>query len=375
MIDKQRNIIDFTLAALLRRKGKNAALLVSYTLIVALLASVMFLTHALRREADFVLQDAPEMVVQKMVAGRYDPLPLAYQDKIATIMGVRTVEGRLWGYYYDAGVGANYTVMTPTDTPIVPGTIVIGEGIARTRKIAAGDLLPLRGADGQTNLYQVERLLSSESSLVSADLLLMAQDDFRTLFHIPSHLVTDLVLTVGNPSEMATIVRKITEALPDTRSIVKADVARTYDALFSWRSGIMVVILFSVVLSFLIFAWDKASGLSAEERHEIGILKAVGWDTSDVLLMKFWEGMAISLSSLMTGVLLAYVHVFFTSSALFQPVLKGWSVLYPDFRLTPFVSLYQIVTLFFLTVVPYTVATIIPAWRAATVDPDSVMRA
>ncbi len=375
MIDKQRNIIDFTLAALLRRKGKNAALLVSYTLIVALLASVMFLTHALRREADFVLQDAPEMVVQKMVAGRYDLIPLAYQDKIATIMGVRTVEGRLWGYYYDAGVGANYTVMTPTDTPIVPGTIVIGEGIARTRKIAAGDLLPLRGADGQTNLYQVERLLSSESSLVSADLLLMAQDDFRTLFHIPSHLVTDLVLTVGNPSEMATIVRKITEALPDTRSIVKADVARTYDALFSWRSGIMVVILSSIFLSFLIFAWDKASGLSAEERHEIGILKALGWDTSDVLLMKFWEGMAISLSSLMTGVLLAYVHVFFTSSALFQPVLKGWSVLYPDFRLTPFVSLYQIVTLFFLTVVPYTVATIIPAWRAATVDPDSVMRA
>jgi ABC-type lipoprotein release transport system permease subunit len=25
-------------------------------------------------------------------------------------------------------------------------------------------------------------------------------------------------------------------------------------------------------------------------------------------------------------------------------------------------------------VVPYTVATIVPAWRAATVDPDAVMR-
>jgi len=375
MIDKQRNIIDFTLAALLRRKGKNAALLISYTLIVALLASVMFLTQALRREAGLVLQDAPEMVVQKLVAGRYDLIPLDYRDKIAAIRGVGSVTGRLWGYYYDAGVGANYTVMAPTDNSVAQGTIIIGEGVARTRKIALDDFFPLQGANGETKLFQVSSQLSPESSLVSADLILMAESDFRDLFNIPSHLVTDLVLTVGNPSERATIVRKITAALPDTRPIIKDDILRTYDAMFSWRSGILIVILISVVWSFLLFAWDKASGLSAEEKSEVGILKALGWDTSDVLLMKFWEGMAISLTSFMTGVLLAYVHVFFTSSALFQPVLKGWSVLYPDFRLIPFISPYQIVTLLFFTVVPYTAATIIPAWRAATVDPDSVMRA
>jgi ABC-type lipoprotein release transport system permease subunit len=54
--------------------------------------------------------------------------------------------------------------------------------------------------------------------------------------------------------------------------------------------------------------------------------------------------------------------------------LKGWSVLYPDFRLTPFLSVYHVATLFFLTVIPYTVSTIVPSWRAATIDPDSVMR-
>jgi ABC-type lipoprotein release transport system permease subunit len=136
----------------------------------------------------------------------------------------------------------------------------------------------------------------------------------------------------------------------------------------------MIVILFGALLAFIIFAWDKASGLSAEEKKEIGILKAIGWETSDVILMKFWEGMAVSLSSFLTGTLLAYVHVFFTSSALFEPALKGWAVLYPHFKITPFIDASQISTLFFLTVVPYTVATIIPSWRAATVDPDSVMR-
>ncbi|HXZ37176.1 MAG TPA: ABC transporter permease, partial [Thermodesulfobacteriota bacterium] len=103
--------------------------------------------------------------------------------------------------------------------------------------------------------------------------------------------------------------------------------------------------------------------------------KAIGWETSDVILMKFWEGMAVSLSAFLAGILLAYVHVFFASSSLFEPVLKGWTVLYPQFRLVPFIDIPQVVALFFLTVVPYTVATIIPSWRAATVDPDSVMRA
>jgi ABC-type lipoprotein release transport system permease subunit len=58
----------------------------------------------------------------------------------------------------------------------------------------------------------------------------------------------------------------------------------------------------------------------------------------------------------------------------FEPVLKGWSSLYPNFELTPFVNLEQLTTLFFLTVVLYTVATIVPIWRAATIDPDSAMR-
>ncbi len=55
-------------------------------------------------------------------------------------------------------------------------------------------------------------------------------------------------------------------------------------------------------------------------------------------------------------------------------MLKGWAVLYPDFRLVPAVDGLQLATLFFLTVLPYTAATVVPTWRAATTDPDAVMR-
>ncbi len=375
MIDKQRNVIDFTLASLLRRKGKNAALVVVYTLVVALLASVMFLTQGLKEEAAGWLQEAPEIVVQRLMAGRYDLVPMGYGERIKAIPGVGSVTGRLWGYYYDGGIGANYTVMVPTETPVPTGTITVGEGVARSRKIARGDLVPLRGTDGETRMYEVAAILSSASSLVSSDLLLMAEGDFRALFSVPDGVVTDLVLTVRNPNERPTVARKIMAAFPDTRPVIREDIARTYDAMFSWRSGILMVILCTVVIAFIIFAWDKASGLSAEEKYEIGILKALGWETSDVIFMKVWEGMVISFTSFLVGILVAYAHVFLASATLFAPVLKGWSVLYPDFRLTPQVSGFQVLSLFFMVVVPYTVATLFPAWRAATVDPDTVMRA
>ena len=372
--ERQRNIIDFTLSSLVRRKGKNLSLLLVYTLLVFLLASVMFFTHALRKEASLVLQGAPEMVVQRMSAGRHELIPRRYLSMIKGIRGVSSVRGRLWGYYFDPVMSANYTLLVPETFFGGAGSISIGHGISRSRLATIGDVLPFRRYDGTPMVLTVSEVLSPRSELVSSDLILVSEGDFRKLFGMKPHLYTDIVLTVRNSKEVGTVAGKVRKLLPDTRPIMKSEILRTYDTIFDWRSGLIVVILSSAVLAFIIFAWDKASGLSAEERKEIGILKAIGWETSDVLLMKFWEGAAVSLSSFLAGVLLAYVHVFFTDVVLFEPVLKGWSTLYPSFKLVPFISPYHVATLFFLTVVPYTVANIVPSWRAATIDPDSVMR-
>jgi ABC-type lipoprotein release transport system permease subunit len=373
-IEAQRHILDFTLSSLLRRKGRNGALVAVYTLVVFLLASVVFFTDAIRREAALVLQGAPEIVVQKMTAGRQDLVALDTIDALKGLKGVGSVKGRLWGYSFDQALGANYTVMAPTENTLPPGTIAIGSAIATLRRASVGDLFPLRAYNGEMMLFQVERILASDSALVAADLLLMGEEDCRAFLQIPQGFVTDLILTVRNPRELSTIARKIAELIPSSRPIIRDEVLRTYDAVFDWRGGFLLVLLGVAVFCFAIFAWDKASGLSAEERREIGILKAIGWETSDILLMKFWEGLVVSLSSFLLGVALAYIHVFFASAHLFAPVLKGWSVLYPEFRLVPAVDAFRLATLFFLAVLPYTVATIIPAWRAAIVDPDSVLR-
>lgn len=373
-VNRQRNIMDFALSSLLRRKAKNSALLVVYTLIIFVIASLLFFVQALKREAALLLQDAPDMVVQRTLAGRHDLVPDSYAAKIAAIRGVQQVTPRRWGYYYDPVFGANYTLMVPETRQIPPGSVDLGQGVARNQRIKEGDLLTFRTAQNLPLLLHVQQILPAESELVAADLVLLAAEDFQTMFNFPIGQATDLAVTVGNQRELATIAEKIVELLPDTRPILKSEMLRTYDSVFDWRGGLMVVVLAAAVLAFIIFAWDKATGLSAEERREIGVLKSIGWETTDVLLLKFWEGLVISLTAFLAGVVLAYGHVFFFDAGLFAPALKGWSVLYPRFRLVPVIDVYQLGVLFFLTVLPYTAATIIPSWLAATVDPDAAMR-
>lgn len=374
MIEHHRHILDFTLSSLLRRKGKNGALLLVYTLIIFILASVLFFTYALKREATLVLNEAPEIIVQRTLTGRYQAIPIAWGDSISKINGVISVRPRLWGYQYDSVIQANYTLTVPADNQPESGSIDIGSGISRMRSAFPGDIIAFTGHDGLPRSFTIRNVLDHESQLLTSDLILLSEADYRDFSGIPPDQATDLSLRVHNPREYATIAEKITKMHPEARPIVRSEIQRTYDAVFGWRSGLVIVIFSAAALAFVIFAWDKATGLSAEERREIGILKAVGWETSDILLMKFWEGTVISLTAFLVGTILAYAHVFLTSSVLFAPVLKGWSTLYPTFRLTPFIDFGQLATLFFLTVVPYTITTIIPSWRAATIDPDAVMR-
>ncbi len=371
---RQRYLVDHTLSSLRRHPGRNLALLIVYTLLIFLLASVLLFAGSLKREAALLLRNSPEIILQRQVAGRHSLIPAAYLQSIGRLRGVRKKQGRLWGYFYDPVVRANYTIMVPARDRPAPGSVVIGAGLARERRLGRGEYFTLRSAAGKVFSFQVRDILNPESELVSSDLVLVAEEDFRAFFAIGPEWYTDISLQVANPREVVKVAEKLTELLPDTRPILREEILRTYDAVFSWRQSVVLVLLVGSVLAFLIFAWDRAAGLSGEEKQEIGILKAVGWETGDILRMKFLEGGIVSLVAFLAGYLLAYLHVFYSPVMLFAPVLKGWAILYPAFRPVPALDGLQVATLFFFTVFPYTLATIIPIWRVAIMDPDMVMR-
>lgn len=86
-VNRHKNIIDFALSSLLRRKVKNLSLLAVYTLIVFVLASLIFFVQAVRQEAAAILAEAPDIVVQRLAAGRHDLIPAGYAERIGAIRG------------------------------------------------------------------------------------------------------------------------------------------------------------------------------------------------------------------------------------------------------------------------------------------------
>jgi putative ABC transport system ATP-binding protein len=148
------------------------------------------------------------------------------------------------------------------------------------------NVISFRSYSGKLFAFKVASVLSPDSELLSADLVLVSEADFRAFFEYPAGHYTDIALSVANPLEVRNIAAKLAEALPDSRPILREEVLRTYQSVFDWREGIVLTVLSGAILAFVILAWEKASGLSAEEKREIGILKAIGWETGDVIRMK-----------------------------------------------------------------------------------------
>ncbi len=386
------NILDYALASLRRKLLKNSVVFAVFALVIFLFSSFQLTSRALTEIARQTLGTAPDITVQQMSAGRQTSIALDARQQLMGISGVKRVDARVWGYYFDERNGANYTIIgmaaPPENDPgktwpglsqgrlpraSESGKAVISAEMRRQLQLGERKYFSLFRPDLSLAAFETVGIFAEESDLVTADLILMTLGDARNLFAIPDGLVTDLLVYAGNPVEIDTIAKKIRDKLAGVRVITKTQILKTYEVVFSWRSGLGTICLLTSLVAFVILAWDKASGLSQSELREVGILKILGWQTGDIMLLRFFESMTVAFFAFLTGWLLAWVHVGYFAGILFRPIFLGWSVLRPNFSMAPPLVVSDVLLILSISVLPYLCATAVPAWRAAVVRADTVL--
>jgi ABC-type lipoprotein release transport system permease subunit len=387
-------LLEYAIDALLRSKSKSIFILIVFTLLTALLTSVFLITSSIKYELQSTVDSLPQITVQKIKAGRHHDIETSVVDRILGITGVSEAIPRVWGYYYFQNAGVNFSVVGidqyeapykesfakltdkfDFDELDEKNSMVVGRGVKEIMNSSYyTEYFNFIKPDGTLKKMDIAGVFDGDINLESNDIIVMSKESVREIFDIKKSRATDIVVKVPNRDEVSTVASKIRLLYPDTRVISSSDLKISYQNIFDYKSGLFLALFTVALFTFFMIIYDKASGLSSEEKREIGVLKAIGWKIDDVLKEKFYEAFIVSTLSYLLGVLIAFGFVYLFQAPLLRDIFVGYSLLKPPFELPYIFDTQTLSLVFFLSVPIYIAATIIPSWRAATLEVDEVIR-
>lgn len=366
-------------------RHKARSLVVMACLIAVLLPFItaIAISEGVKAQSLISVEEGADLYLTLDQFGRNGPIPLTFLEKVQKISGVLKVVPRAIGRAYLGDKLVVILGISPADLPgsikgikgrlFLPGTrneVVVGNGLARYYQLAPGDsfIFPLN----RDKVFKVVGIFSADSSIWSSDLVLMSLEDGAELFQMKG-MASDFLIYC-RPGYEGVISKGISWLGPLFRIQSKDLVRQYYLRGFTLKEGIFTA-LYTVAFALAIPALLVASGLGlSERRREIGVLKATGWQTQEVLEMVFFESLIISLTSAPLALLTSIFWVKALNGLFIAQFFIAEIGIIPDFpvpaRFTPVPAL---LSLFFALILT-AVGSIYSAWKAATVPPVEAMR-
>jgi ABC-type lipoprotein release transport system permease subunit len=389
---KQRfnNLLNYSMNCIRRYKIRTLVILICLIVAAAVFYSVAFIKDGLVMEGQLSLKNAPDLTVQGMWAGRQTFVATSNIGYIQEAPGVGYVEPRIWGY---GNVGNSLIVVIGVDldnqlvdqtaslpiasgtflTPNENNTIVIGQAVADLVDAKVGSILSILTESVQAQRYTVVGIFNRESNIYSADMIVMNINDARTLFNVPEDKVTDIAIYLSDRT-MSNVVAKEIGDLPNTRVVTKDILLQAQDTTYGARSGYFSVVWYIVLLAVAIVAFNQTVVVGHESKFEVGLLKALGFSTSDIIQIRLIESLTLGVIAGTLGVAFGIFYDAVLRAPVISDFMLGWATLYPNYSLPLYFNWQTILLIYAITIVPLLFATVIPSWLNATVDPDIAMR-
>lgn len=383
------------LDAVMRNPLRSWAVVTCIAAVLTPFVAGLGISRGLADQAETAVAFGPDIHVTGERLGREVPIPIAAAAMVSDVPGVTGVVPRIVAAIR-LGAGSRPAVLVGLPAAQFPvaavscvdgrlpaaGTtneLAVGSQLARQLDLDVGATIPpfYRNDREGERLSLVVGVFRSDLPVWEASLVLA---DLETAARIVDArgLVSDLL--VSCPREYRRAVRaKIMQlgslAPDDPQGPIRPSVLTREEALAMLPEGVLererlFNLHFVLAFAVAILALMVTSGVGlSERRHETGILKALGWQTDEILVRGLVESAVLAAIGASLAVLLAFAWLglmngrgiasAFIAGADFAP---GFDV---PFRLAPEPILIAYVLSFVVT----SVGSLLSTWRAATASP------
>ena len=351
----------------LRRPGESLLSAVAVASLVTTLAAALLLAQGLGATTETVLEGGPSLVVRRVGPGGWAPIPLTALDRVRAVRGVTRATPRTWGFVRRDDTAVTVVAAHGSDMPTRKA--MVGPAF----DLEFGDVITLEGVEVRS--FEVDESLPPSYGMVAHDLVVVAPSEARTLLGLEKGTASDLALWVFHDSEMDAIRPDLERALPFPVKITtlteRLGAERTrIDRTAGIRTALLVPALLALALLTV-----AATRIQLGTRGDIGLLKAMGWRTADVVRLHTFRGLVIALPAMAAGWAAAYILVFVGGATWAGRLLFDWGgTAPPHLTLDPAGALLTLVEVGGLVLAPWLAAVVLPALRSSATDPEQWLR-
>jgi ABC-type lipoprotein release transport system permease subunit len=320
-----------------------------------------------------MLRDAPSLVVRRIDGGGWAPMPDTAAQKIRDIIGVTRVQRRTFGAV--TGPGGPLTVHGRPDEPSSTrhGTLkddeaLVGPGVP----LDTGEELTLKGA--VTRRLRVAGRWPDHTAMATQDIAVTTVSTAKALLGLSKDYDSDLAVWVHRDEEANAVVPDIQEALDFAVHVTTREEAVGREAAFlAKRAGLSLFFFLPALIGLvLIIAASVRERLSF--KGEVGLLKALGWTTSDVLTFHLMRAAVVGAPGAVLGVAAAFASVALPGVTWPLEIFFEWDTAPPPLVLSFHGAAVALATIGGGVIAPWLAAAALPAFTGSAVDPAELIK-
>lgn len=359
---------------LLRRPFESLLLGVTLTLTIAIVGTLMLFPRAVYDTLNTLLKSTPSIVLRRVDATGWRPLPVqASVRAVKNVVGVVSARPRIWGMV--KGPDGLVTIVgveqgdpphaLADQLPKLPdrGQVIIGAGVAAGR---SENTLQLEGLIHRN--YQIIDRLPEKTSMFTHDLVLMDPEDARQLIGIPRGYATDLAIDVFHEDEQDAILSDLIASFAwPVRCVTRLESADIYaGGLNRVRTLGAITVIPAVLALCLLVAVNIRKSMG--RKSDLGIMKAMGWTTNDIIRFQLYREVFVCLPSAAIGTCLSYLLVYGPGVGWLADFFLGWETIPPALYLETKGAVTVLLEVTGLIVVPVIASAFLPALKGASLD-------